>query len=112
MIFLLISYFGINAGRKWPMTLGAGIGMGMTYTTCENRFRFTYGNNNEQLQVLKYFRYNKAQCISICFHSAPRSAYCVHESSLAPPPYVHAYFRILCTRCCGRCDKFCFVVHT
>ncbi|CAK8690575.1 unnamed protein product [Clavelina lepadiformis] len=30
--------------RVWPITMGAGIGIGMAYTTCENRFRQHYAH--------------------------------------------------------------------
>nr|CAB3263833.1 MICOS complex subunit Mic10-like [Phallusia mammillata] len=28
--------------KAWPMTLGGGIGLGMSYSNCENRFRSHY----------------------------------------------------------------------
>ncbi|XP_002126167.2 MICOS complex subunit Mic10-like [Ciona intestinalis] len=33
--------------KTWPITLGAGIGIGMSYTTCQNRFKSFINNKLE-----------------------------------------------------------------
>jgi len=45
------SFLFLRLGRRWPVTLGAGIGIGMAYTACENRFRSPYLNRVSLLPV-------------------------------------------------------------